>query len=85
MRQNQIEALSDARAAIKGRGLERSGQYWSNRYGTHHHNTVRSLIDRGYLQTYVKGEIAHITEAGEMALAQEIESMGKAGAREVEA
>lgn len=77
MRTTQIQALADARAAINGRGLERSGASWCNRYGSHHHNTVQSLIDRGYLNTYCGGEIAHITEAGEAALETELEAMGK--------
>lgn len=73
----QVEALADARANSGERqtGLHKGGTWWytEGQGGSHHHNTVQSLIERGYLRTWVRGTIAHITDAGVDALADFIE------------
>jgi hypothetical protein len=78
MTPKMIAALSAAEAAIHHRGLERTVAGW---HSTHpraplleHYaaNTVLALVERGYLQLYGKGKatVAHITDAGEKALAE---------------
>jgi hypothetical protein len=78
MTPKMIAALSAAEAAIHHRGLERTVAGW---HSTHprasvieHHGaqTVLALIKRGYLQLWGKGRgrVAHITDAGEKALAE---------------
>ena len=77
MNRNQIEALADAEAhsRIKPTGLIKLGcGKWcaenSSINFSHHNNTIRWLVDRGYMQLYVHGTVAHITDSGLRALAE---------------
>jgi hypothetical protein len=67
----QTMALADARCEVNRSGLQRSGRKWltdRNHADSHDHRTVQSLVDLGYLQFYVKGTVAHITDLGLSAL-----------------
>lgn len=77
MNENQIKALSDAesQSGIGQTGLVKmSGNTWgieSSPYTfTHHNNTITSLVERGCLQLYVNGTVAHITETGTRVLSE---------------
>jgi hypothetical protein len=63
----QIMALSDARCGIHGTGLEKCDRRWllsrPNSSG-HDNKTIISLVERGYLQLYARGSVAHITDMG---------------------
>lgn len=72
--ERQIKALADARA-FSGQGktglVRQSGKFWAvnlDYADCHAHQTICSLVDRGYLQLFVKGTIAHITDSGIRAL-----------------
>lgn len=71
----QIMALSDANSEINRTGLEKCGAKWfgsfENSFG-HHNTTIQSLVNRGYLQLYVKQTVAHITDRGIEVLTEEI-------------
>lgn len=70
-----VRALSDAEACAITRGLVRSCSGWitTNEIGhcwLHRAATIRALVDRGYLSLWRNGEVAHITDAGQAALAR---------------
>ncbi len=67
----QIMALSDAKCEVHRSGLEKCSHGWlANRlgYSSHDGKTIQSLVNRGYLQLYVCGTVAHITDMGMDAL-----------------
>lgn len=72
LNERQAEALSDAlsRSGPRQGGLVRlSGTKWAIEDGSaHSNNTIRALLNRGYLQLYVSGAVAHITATGVEAL-----------------
>lgn len=62
-----IRCLADA-AALPHRGLERITSGWCGQAETYPHRTVTELVDRGYLDLYLRGTVAHVTDAGRRAL-----------------
>ncbi len=67
----QIMALSDAMGEVHRMGLVKRSHGWiaERSYNTSHDGkTIKSLVDRGYLQLYVCGTVAHITDMGIEAL-----------------
>lgn len=61
-------ALADAYAAANRKGLRSAGTWWHDPVipasAYHHPATIRSLVERGLLQLYVNGTVAHVTEFG---------------------
>ena len=77
MNNSQIKALADAesQSGIGQTGLVKmSGKKWMIdgicHCSSHHNNTIRSLVERGYLQLYVNGTVAHITDSGSRVLSE---------------
>lgn len=70
----QIRTLTTAAALVNRKGLQKGASGWVDpdaAFEVHSFNTVRSLVENGYLALYVSGTVAHATEAG-IAKAQEI-------------
>lgn len=83
MTPKMIRALSDAELAANHRGLERtSAGWWSTLAGGRHSfQTVKALVNGGYLQLWSRGRVAHITPGGETALANWREKISRRAAR----
>lgn len=63
----QLMALCDARAETNRDGLRKAGRKWyADRALSDGHDvrTIVFLADRGLLQFWANGEVAHITELG---------------------
>lgn len=77
MNTKQIKALADAHAAAAGTGLEKSTGGWraaAEHSETHAHQTIKALVDRGCIELYASGTVAHITDLGARSLEIELEA-----------